>query len=485
MPIDRRPMPHAALLALALASCHAGPSASDSAAGGADGKADGVSSLRFAAPSTARRGPVELAFAVGAAPVDPAALRLELRTADGWTAASTLGAIRDTDEGLAVTWDSFADVEADGRVSLRLSSSRAALAFAVSLRNAPDADRLVATGHPLVATPSGGRERGRAVSLVRWDGRSGGVVGERRRVDVGAGPRVVRASPDGRFLAVLARNDGTVSLLRTPLDASPGSVTVEPPVRLPGGAPMDLQFTSDGRRLLVPTGGDDENAPALWAIDVPAGDGPFEWMEQLAVLPGPPMRLAVDAAGRSLVFCGSGGQGLDKLLLLDAEGQERARLEADMAVPNALAFSPDGARAVVTSTFYGDEVRLLDTDGDRLEPVGAPLTTLASPYGVLFHPSAPGVGLVSQVDKNRATPFTLVPGLRTGVPLTGLGLAGELDVVRRGPQEGVVFATGVAGSEGVLHVLRLSDSGRLAVERPAIVLGTGAEEIPTGLAVQR
>ncbi len=471
-----------------LAACGGSVRSADAPAEGGGGKADGVGlGLRLVAPLSARRGPTTLVFATGTAPVDPASLRLEVETTEGWQAASVFGPVQPEEEGLSVTWDSFRDAAFDGRVSLRLASGRGDLPFSVELRNAADTDRLVAVTQPLVpGTAGGATERGTGVGLRRWDGRVGAIVGDARRLEVDAGPRRVRASPDGRFLAVLSSHAHTITLLRTPLDADPEQVTVERSVQLPKVGPLDLAWSADSRKLLVAAMGDGVETSSLWAVDAPSDDGPFEWMEQVATLPGPPLKLVVDGSGRILVFCGSGGRGLDKLVLLDADGSELSRLEADMATPNALAFSPDGRRAVMTSTFYGDEVRLIETAGDVIAFLGEPSTAIASPFGALFHPTAPGIGLISQLDRNRATPFTLgTASLRAATPLTGLGLAGSLDLVERGPLAGSIIATGVAGSEGVLHVLRLDASGALSRRQEPVGLGPGAEGIPDGVALQR
>ncbi|MFM2153588.1 MAG: Lactonase, 7-bladed beta-propeller [Pseudomonadota bacterium] len=477
----------ACALALSAACASASSTLDVPEAGGPGAKADrGGLGLTFTAPLSPRRGPVELTFAVTGGAIDASSLRLELETTEGWAAATTFGRVHATDDGLSVTWDSFQDVDVDVDASLRLASDRGALPFAVALRNAPETDRIVAVSHPLVEANAGGAAgRGHDVALLSWGGAQARITGTSRRMSVGGGPRRVRASPDGRFLAVLNGSDGTVSLLRTPLGGPAAAASTELAARLPGVAPVDLVWSPDGRRLLVAAMGDMVDSASLWSVDVPADDGPFQWMEQVATLPGPPLRLDADRAGRTLVFCGSGGRGLDKLVLLDAAGNELSRVEADMSTPNTLVFAPDGRRAVMTSTFYGDEVRLIDTTGS-LAFVGAPLTSLVSPFGFIVHPSGSGAGLLSQLDKNRATSLTISSqGLRAGTTVAGLSLAGDLAMVERGRSAGTVLATGVSGSDGVLHVVRLGGSGTASVPQEAVRLGTGAENIPDGVAVQR
>jgi hypothetical protein len=198
------------------------------------------------------------------------------------------------------------------------------------------------------------------------------------------------------------------------------------------------------------------------------------------------MKLDVDRANdRLLVFCGSGGTGLDKLLLLGDDGHEIARLEDDLAPPNGLAISPAGDLALVAMGLFGDDLRLLKLGATTLTQVGAPLTSIRSPQDVIFHPtSAAGdaSALISNLDRNRVTPIHLSSqGIVSGAVVTNMPLAAELDVIERGPQLGTVL---VVGTSSVYRTL-LGRDGTAVTGGTALEFGQGTTNIAQGIAIQR
>lgn len=493
----------ALLAALFVAACSASapggsgaPDAGDLARLPDAGRAGPDAVLTPHPPDGPRRGPVALAFDVADPDHDVGPFALERQDGDAWRPATVLSEEHDGAHVLVV-WDSFTDAPFDGRVALRLDAKDpegdVSAPLAVEVRNEPDADRLVVVGHNLVDDGSGGAvPRGHAVTVAVWNGLAPGTVGQPRRVDVGQGPLVLRAAPHGRAVAVLEDTDHTVSLLLTPLDAIAAEVTRSAPLQLPYGSPSDLRWSGDGRFLYVLGSSDGPQPASLWRF-APSEDlsqvGP---PQALATLPGPPMAFDVDrVGGRFVVFCGSGGTGKEKLLLLGPDGRELARLEDDFAPPNALVVSPSGDTALMTASLFGDELRRFTLGAASLTQEGATVAAVASPQDVVFHPASTaqaGAALVSQLDHNRVSGLQLdATHLVPGAPVAGFPLAGEVDIIERGSQAGTVLVTGVSGTSNRSLVQRalLAADGRVTAGGTALELGDGTDRIPQGIAIQR
>lgn len=483
-----RPSRLAATLLLLAVACGSPPESPPDGGPPADaGAADagaGVS-IEASPPGGPRRGPVLLRLRV----IDPegsvTGVRLELGAGG---LATVLSEERSAGE-VKLVWSSFADAPVDGTVALRAVAvhpgGEAEARFSVEVRNRPDADRLVLTAHRLEPLDGGGASPdGTGLSAFRFGGQGdGGVLGPPARIDVGAGPSVLRAAPHGRAVAVLEETAGTVSLVETPLDAAAASVRRGAIVTLPHGAPADVRWSRDGRYLFIAGGLTASQPPTLWRVE-PAEDlSTVAAPEPLAVLPGPPSVMDVDrSSGRLLVACGSGGVGLSKVLLLSEEGLELARLEADLAPLTGLAFSPDGALAISAANLFGPDVRRYRVGPASVAQEGVTETTVQTPFDVVFHPLAsPPVALVSGLDKNVVTPLVLGASLEVKAPVAGVPLASELDVIERGPQAGTVFVSSVTK---VVRVA-LGADGSATHAGAVIDFGTGVRNVTHGMAVQR
>ncbi|MFZ5471477.1 MAG: hypothetical protein ACOZIN_18795 [Myxococcota bacterium] len=479
---------HVLLILAALTACGAPPELSDGGMGAMDGGTDaGISSpvvLTPLVPSQPRRGPVLLRFQVE----DP----------DGQLGALTL---RPTVTGaeyervgsqLWVVLPSFSLSTSDGPIALELvgqtPTGEVTAPFTLDLRNAPDVDRVVMTAHRLEPLDGGGASsEGIGVSAFTW-GASGTVVGAPVRLTVPPGPSLLRAAPHGRATAVMSTSQ--VTLLRTPLSGRVADVSVGETLSLPHGSPAALEWGADGRYLYVAGGaGPSGEPPTLWRFE-PAEDlSTVGAPSPLVTLPGPPSKLAVDGRrGRLLIYCGSGGSGLPKLLLYDRTGAERARLEADLGLPEGLAVDPEGEHALLTSNLFGNEVRRFRLGDGSLTQEGTVLTTLDTPFEVVFHPapsSALGgpLALVSTLNRNTVAPVFLGANgsLSLGTAVSNVPLAAELDVIARGAQTGTVFVSAVSQ----LVRLTVSAQGVGQHHGAAVDFGTGTRNVTQGVAVQR
>ncbi len=453
-------------------------------------------------PGEPRRGPVALSFDVVDPDHDLHGFSLSFEDGSTWKPATLLFE-EHTDQSASYVWDSFADAPVDGTVPMKLAAEDGAgpvaLPFSIEVVNDPTDDRLVLVGHAMAAAPGGGAtETGHTVSAFVWSGLGdGGAVNggsDVATVQVGQGPTVMRASPNGRATAVLEDTDGTFSLLSTPLDPIPANVTRLGPVSLPYGSPMDLRWSADGRFLyVIGSASDDGKNPAtLWRYFPSEDLSVAGEAKALAHLTGPPMALAVDgAAHRLLVFCGSGGSGSEKLLLFDAGGQKLSELDLDgsFGPPGDLEISPAGDLALMTSVM-GSGVMAFSLDGGTLAQAGS-MIDVANAQDVVFDPGSTtqsGSALVSQLDNDTVTPLSFTAGVAAvGTPVDGFPLSAEMDAIQRGGQAGTVLLPGVSPTSDDAFVLstRLALDGSATPAQTALDLGPGVDEIPEGIAIQR
>jgi DNA-binding beta-propeller fold protein YncE len=197
--------------------------------------------------------------------------------------------------------------------------------------------------------------RGRAIAVAP---RSGTIVvahaarrtigvrshGKTRQVDVGGEPLEVAISPDGRLAAVTTAFWDEPGLALVHLAGRPQVVRVEV-----GDAPCGVAFTRDGARVLV-SGGDE--AGEVFSVDVRR-----RRVVARHGLPGCPRSIAVTGADRAWVALNSRA----RLALVDAKTARTLRTVRVPALPDRLAVSADGKRALVS---HGgrDATRVTDVD---------------------------------------------------------------------------------------------------------------------------
>jgi hypothetical protein len=447
-------------------------------------------SLAPVLPNGPRRGPIALGFTASGGDVTD--FRLD-RIEGGAAVPASAYTVSFELRAATVVWSSFEDAPYDGRVELVFVASfgdrRVEAPFSVDVRNDPAADRLVVVSHPLADRAGGGATpTNTEASVFRWNGLEPGVVGERRTVVVGAGPARVRAAPHGRATAVVGDSDGTITILATPLDAAAERATATAELSLPHGWPADLRWSRDGRHLYVAGGlaSAPPLPPTLWRFTPTEDLSDFGAPQALAVLPGPPSALDVDGDGRVIVACGSGGAGQAKVALFGPDGAEGGVVFGDFGPADALAFTPRGTDALfISSGFAGPQLARFSAGPAGLALVGPLVTTLPSPGDVLFHPASDPlrpVALVSQWEKNSVTPVTLTAtGLALEATQRNVPLAGDMDLIERGPQAGTVLVSAVSR----LVRIEFQASGQAIVRGPAIDFGTGTRNITQGVAIQR
>lgn len=510
-------------MALALSSCAdlpvaAPPAASDSIDGwGQDGTAtaDGSDAVvldtvpvqdaplpqdsaagapSFLLPQAPRRGPIEVRVTAPSKLLvtEIAAAALEFDAGKGWKKATVLAGWQVQSGALAAVWDSFADVDSDATVQLRILIAGTQATAALDVRNAPDTPRLVLTAHPSLTLPSGGSApRNTEVSALRWQGAT--ADGQPTKLQVGRGPLELHAAPHGRVTALIADFDGTFWLVHTPLDASVAGVKAEGPFSLPHGQPSDLAWSADGRSLYVlGTNGTGPAQPAvLWRYQ-PAEDlGSLGDPAPLATFDRPAMAMAVerqhpaDRGEWAYVVLGPGAVAKEGQLAAVKLGGGLAAplLDTDVGVPNDLAVSPAGGLGLLTSDLFGNEIVRYSLGNPlvelkRMEPAKVP-------FQVVFHPAstlAKHVALVSNLDKNAVTPLVVTAdAMKEGPAVTGLPLAAEMDLIERGSQTGLVLVSAL----NQLIAVKLSADGAATKLGLACDFGSGVTNFSGSVAIQR
>lgn len=435
-------------------------------------------------PASPRRGPVLLTADL----VDPASrvtdVVVSFDSGEGWKPIRAMWSEREGGR-LGWAWDSFADVAADGAVPLRLVASGpgvlVTLEQSIELRNAPDVDRIVLVAHPNV-TVDGRGAMGHELGAFVWKGKVPEAAADSRRLSVGPAPERLRAAPHGRAVAVeiSAHGEWAVDIVRTPLDARLSAVERSHTLALPQGTPQAFEWSPDGRYLWVLG-----NSPhALWRYEPSEDLSAWPEPERVADLPGPPMQIATDPIqGRLFIYCGNGGSGTDKLLLLDGQGEEIGRLETILGGANGLGVSADGTRGLWTG-LWEDEVRFYSLQ-KGVEPLGEPVA-FDSPFEPRFHPDRSShAALVTSWDTSSVTSVVEGGGqVRKGTRVGSMPLAAELDVIERGPQTGT-FLVPVLSEPASVRALRLDRAGEVERLSASIPLAAGFEGIPGGIAIQR
>jgi len=309
------------------------------------------------------------------------------------------------------------------------------------------------------------------------------------RLDVGLRPRRVAFSPSGQWALVLGEEGELASVRVDGVD----SMELVEVVQLPSAGYGDLLVT-DGGRTVVVVGSNSTLDGGISTVQLGC-DGSLEVLEEQFF----PLRLSeslvfVPDSDRAVVC---GGQALfdpvdeDDLRVLrrHAAGWEQvaafdvfddfidaARIAispdgATVLVPNGSPFSDDGAQLSVLA-LQGDVLqeqrRLLDM-GDAREALFAPdgataLVTLGEPGRVVVLADE-GDGFV-EVDRIR-----------------GVGLADQMALVARGPQQGLVLLPSVDPNGGPnIALLRIEGPGRVT-DLGQFELGAGIENIPSAIAV--
>lgn len=347
-----------------------------------------------------------------------------------------------------------------------------------------DRERVLLVGHGFTSDPTvpGTEVRGMTV------GRDGDLADDGIRVDVGFRPVRIEFLPFGDIALVLGE-DGEVASLR--VDGA-DDLTVIDSVALSPAFFGDLRIDPSAERAYA-VGFDSAPTAGISTVDI-ACDG------TLTVDAGAffPLRLP-----QSLVFIGGdrwvilGGQAVfepvddDDLRTLAAGANGFTTVTTqdvfmDDVSADRIAVSHDGTTVIVPnkSGFSNktSQLAIVDVTGDRLVDRGR-ITGLTDPADVLFSPDDQTV-LVALFQPGRIVVLAdRGAGLTEVDRIAGIGLAGQMASIERGPVAGRVFVTSVDG-QGFPNIAQLAIRGPGRVENLGDFDFTdGSENIPTAIAV--
>lgn len=221
-----------------------------------------------------------------------------------------------------------------------------------------------------------------------------------RRVDqaisVGAVPRDVALTPDGRTALVASWCAGEVAVI----DTASGKATARVAVGL---HPRGLAVARDGRTAYVLTGPTNA-AGELHALDLARRE-----QRVVATVGVDPRQVAVDVDGTLLVACA----GDSTVRRVGTDGRALAQVGVP-AGPRGIAVAPDGASVYVVSY---DAARLTALRGDDLR-VRSQVATPPSPVGVVVEPTRRAVwvagygGAIGIYDEAAGTSSAAAPTTR-------------------------------------------------------------------------
>jgi YVTN family beta-propeller protein len=228
-----------------------------------------------------------------------------------------------------------------------------------------------------------------AVALLR--GPPWSVVG---RVRVAAGPHNVKASPDGRFIAVSSPPADRVTIFR-----ASGRVLARGRV---SGGPHDVAFTRNGSRLWVAA----ERAGRLVQISVETGR-----VVRTRTVGGNPHDIAVSPSGRRLWVT------VNRSARVEVRSASTGRLLARPLIggaPHDLAFEPDGSRVWFSNWSSGRLTVVSASTRRRL----AMVTAGSEPHHFVF-----GSGALWVTDNDTGSVVRVNPRRRRVIGRTRVGAA--------------------------------------------------------------
>lgn len=349
----------------------------------------------------------------------------------------------------------------------------------------PDYDRVVLVGQPFGQPGVNGTEI-RSLTLTQ----AGVLEDDGARLDVGAQPQRIEFTPSGRYALVLVDGGGLVSVS---VDGA-GQLLVVDEIGLPAGGGADLRLSPDGAVVWVASSHNTVDG-GIFGIDLACDGtlsvrGPHYGLRVVQALSISPKGDRALLLGGQAVFAPIDEDDV-RLLALGEDGAwvEQAAFDiyTDFVTAEGIAWSPDGARALVpNSSPFSDEggqIAVLHVGADtvletqRIE--GLPDANFAR-----FAPDGQTV-LVSQVEPGRIN--LLIEG-EDGFEVTDqvrAGLANQLAIVETGALAGTVLAASVSPADGSQIVHFEITAPGIFMQQPTLSLGRGSQNIPRSIAVPR
>lgn len=378
-----------------------------------------------------------------------------------------------------------AGAEADAGTPLPDAGAADAGACDPGAQGDPDRARVLLLGHGFGAVTGQDGTELRSLTL----GGDGTPVDDGVRLDVGTKPRRIRFIPEGSRALVLGEDGALVSVS---VDGA-SNLAVLDRVMLPAAGYGDLVVTSDGFTAFV-VGSNVDETSGLSTIHVGClGELTVETQAffnvrlsaALALLPG---------EARAILL---GGQTVfepidpDDLRLLERTPTGWSAVDTfdvwmDFIDAGNIAVSPDGATLLVPngspfSTEAG-QLSVVSIQGDTLTEVDR-LVGLDDVREVIFSPDGT-TALASRFQPGRVAVLAdLGAGLLVQREIAGIGLADQMEVVRRGALSGRVYIPSVDPNGGPNVAMLRIDGRGIVTDLGQVELGSGSVNIPDAIAI--
>lgn len=346
--------------------------------------------------------------------------------------------------------------------------------------------RTVLTTHPYGETVDGGNTCGRLVHVLRLSAQ-GTLTDTGKTIDVGDCPQRVFFSPDGRLALVVVANGHNpgagmqrVVVLRN--DAQ-GNVTLAGEMaEFSLTNPTEAVFSLDGKKAYVPD--TDLNSGAVHVIDVVPGCS-ASYSKKIP-MPLPARILPLPGGKHAIVI---GNKDPNDVAILDLETEtvvSNHDLFSDWTDAYTVSLSPDGKYLAVpnSSPFssLADTVSTLEIDMSGAVPVpklAYTLENITEPTGVQWSPDGAKLA-VSTFSGNKVQVLNAGANgvISIGTSVSGIGLAGYISMLNRGPNTGMFLVTSVTS----VFVLRFTSTGAEKVTE--FSFGSGYDAMVNDVAVE-
>ncbi|MCK6548326.1 hypothetical protein L6R52_20935, partial [Myxococcota bacterium] len=349
----------------------------------------------------------------------------------------------------------------------------------------PDKPRVMLIGHGFGATSGQDGTEIRSLTI----GADGTPVDDGVRLDVGTKPRRIRFVPDGTRALVLGEDGMLVSVS---IDGAQNLAVLDR-VMLPAAGYGELVVTSDGLTAFA-VGSNVDETSGISTIHLGClGELAVETQAffnvrlsaALALLPGEQRAVLL---GGQTVFEPIDA---DDLRLLERTPSGWAAVDTfdvwmDFVDAGNIAVSPDGATLLVPngspfSTEAG-QISIVSIQGDTLTEIDR-LTGLDDVREVVFSPDG-ATALASRFQPGRVAVLAdLGAGLVVQRQISGIGLADQMEVVRRGALSGRVYIPSVDPNGGPNVAMLRIDGRGMVTDLGQVELGGGAVNIPDSIAI--
>ena len=275
-------------------------------------------------------------------------------------------------------------------------------------------------------------------------------------ITVGAGPRDVAITPDGRFAYVTNEAEGTVSVIATATNTVVGT-----PIAIGvGSKPRGIAISPDGQTAWVADSGGNAVSVIATATKTVVGT-PIE-------VGAGPEGIAISPDGTTAFVAQQGGG----VSILNTTTRVVTGAVPDALGPSQIAIGPRGARAFITNR-GADSVSAFNPANGQV--VGTPITVGAQPSGIAIGPSG-ALAYAAGFGDGTLTPINIATSA-PGTAITGFNGPEGVAVSPAGTQ--LYVANSGGGVVSVVNTATNVPSASIPVEKEPAGIAIAPDQPPT------